>query len=181
MKRSARLVAILLGALAFASPAAVLAAFNGSISSTSAHPGDRVTVVSTDSGPFVVGATGLYLMRTVDPSRAERAIDCADEPGSLFLGPFERVGSTVRLVFVVPAVTPGDYEVRMDVPSASPSCWRLWPFEVLAAMPPTDLRPTPAVARSSGSVALTIGTLAALGLLAGLLRAGQRGDIGDRY
>lgn len=92
---------------------------NGSIDSTSGRPGDRVTVVSTDTGPLVVGATGLYLMPAIDPNRPERSINCANEPGSHFLGAFEQVGSTARLLFDVPAVTPGAYEVRMDVPSAS--------------------------------------------------------------
>ncbi len=175
MRTSSRFLASLLVAVAFARPDTVLAAFNGSIDSTSGRPGDRVTVVSTDTGPLVVGATGLYLMPAIDPNRPERSINCANELGSYFLGAFEQVGSTARLLFDVPAVTPGAYEVRMDVPSASPSCWRLWAFEVLAAMPATDRSPTATPFRSSVSVAMVVGTVAGCGLLV-WLSSRERGN-----
>jgi hypothetical protein len=117
MRTLLTLIVTLLVAFVFALPDAVLAAFNGSIDSTSGHPGDRVTVVSSDTGPFEVGATGLYLMPAIDPNRPEGSINCLDEPGSRFLGAFERVKLKARLAFIVPAVPPGAYEVRMDVPT----------------------------------------------------------------
>ena len=157
-------------------PEAVLAAFNGSIDATSGRPGDKVTVVSADTGPFVVGATGLYFMPAVDPRRPESSIDCTEEPGSQFLGPFERLASSARLVFAVPPVAPGDYEVRMNVPGASPSCWRLWPFEVLAAPPATDMSPHAMPSWWPLSFVAAVGALAGLGIYVWLGR-GRSGDI----
>lgn len=136
MRRSRLL--ILASALPLAVPGVVAAAFNGSIDALAGRPGDTITVTSTDTGPAAVGATGLYLLSAIDSGRPEREISCAGEPGGRFLGAFRQADSGMRVVFTVPSVEPGPYEVRMNVPNSSPSCWRLWAFEVLPAMPPTD-------------------------------------------
>jgi hypothetical protein len=182
MRTSLRLIATLVVAMAFALPNAVSGAFNGSMDATSGRPGDKITVLSDDTGPFEVGATGLYLMPAIDPNRPQRSINCRREPGSHFLGVFERVDTTARLTFVVPEVRPRAYDVRMDVPLASPSCWRLWPFEVLAALPATDASPALTRPRSSPFVAIVLGVAAGCGLLGLLvwLKARRPGDIRQR-
>lgn len=173
------LIAAILVALTLSAPTVALAAFNGSIDATSGRPGDRITVVSDDTGPLEVGATGLYLMPAVNLNRPDDSINCSNEPGSHFLGAFERVELKARLTFIIPVVPPGAYDVRMDVPSASPSCWRLWPFEVLAAVPATEVSPTSTPSRSALFAAIALGALVGSGLLI-WLRARRRGDIKER-
>jgi hypothetical protein len=152
--------------VALAAPSVANGAFNGYIDADSGHPGDRVTVTSADGGPFIVGATGLFLLPAVDSARDERDLNCAAEQGSRFLGQFERRGSGARVVFVVPTVAPGRYEVRMDVPDATPSCWWLGDFEVLQATPATDTAPSPGRDLLSVTVSIVTGILAGWLLLA---------------
>jgi len=166
---------LILGALLWlALPGVVAAAFNGSIDALAGRPGDTITVTSTDTGPAVVGATGLYLLPAIDSGRPEREISCADEPGARFLGAFRPADSGMRVHFTVPSVAPGAYEVRMDVPNSSPSCWRLWPFEVLPVVPSTDsapgLKPAPPTSEGFEVAGVLLAALSAVGLLSWRLR-----------